>query len=114
MTTVHSYTNDQNTLDAPQKVICVVQKLSSNIVPNSTRAAKAIGLVLPELKEQTGWRRTEVPTITGSLTELTCVLGKTVTKEEIHAAMKAASMNFGIQRRPRCQLRYHRHVQVPV
>jgi glyceraldehyde 3-phosphate dehydrogenase len=64
---------------------------AQNIVPNSTGAAKAIGLVLPELKGKLDGSAQRVPTITGSLTELTCILKKTVTKEEVNAAMKAAS-----------------------
>jgi len=93
MTTVHSYTNDQNTLDAPHSKgdLRRARAAAANIVPNSTGAAKAIGLVLPELKGKLDGGAQRVPTITGSLTELTCVLGMTVTKEEIHAAMKAAS-----------------------
>jgi glyceraldehyde 3-phosphate dehydrogenase len=93
MTTVHAYTNDQNTLDAPHAKgdLRRARAAASNIVPNSTGAAKAIGLVLPELKGKLDGGAQRVPTITGSLTELTCVLGKKVTVEEINAAMKAAS-----------------------
>ena len=64
---------------------------AANIVPNSTGAAKAIGLVLPELKGKLDGSAQRVPIITGSLTELTSILGKTVTVEEINATMKAAS-----------------------
>lgn len=93
MTTIHAYTNDQNTLDAPHPKgdLRRARAAAANIVPNSTGAAKAIGLVLPELKGKLDGSAQRVPTITGSLTELTSVLGKTVTVEEINAAMKAAS-----------------------
>ncbi len=93
MTTIHAYTNDQNTLDAPHAKgdLRRARAAAANIVPNSTGAAKAIGLVLPALKGKLDGSAQRVPTITGSLTELTTILGKKVTKEEINAAMKAAS-----------------------
>lgn len=93
MTTVHAYTNDQNTLDAPHPKgdLRRARAAAANIVPNSTGAAKAIGLVLPDLKGKLDGGAQRVPTITGSLTELTCVLGKKVTIDEVNAAMKAAS-----------------------
>jgi glyceraldehyde 3-phosphate dehydrogenase len=93
MTTVHAYTNDQNTLDAPHAKgdLRRARAAAENIVPNSTGAAKAIGLVLPNLKGKLDGTAQRVPTVTGSLTELNTVLGKTVTAEEINAAMRAAS-----------------------
>lgn len=93
MTTIHAYTNDQNTLDAPHPKgdLRRARAAAANIVPNSTGAAKAIGLVLPELKGKLDGSAQRVPTITGSLTELTTILGKTVTVEQINADMKAAS-----------------------
>lgn len=93
MTTIHAYTNDQNTLDAPHPKgdLRRARAAASNIVPNSTGAAKAIGLVLPELKGKLDGGAQRVPTITGSLTELVTVLSKKVTAEEINAAMKNAS-----------------------
>jgi glyceraldehyde 3-phosphate dehydrogenase len=93
MTTIHAYTNDQNTLDAPhaKNDLRRGRAAAANIVPNSTGAAKAIGLVLPELKGKLDGGAQRVPTITGSLTELTVILNKKVTAEEINAAMKAAS-----------------------
>ncbi|MBX2930705.1 MAG: type I glyceraldehyde-3-phosphate dehydrogenase [Chitinophagaceae bacterium] len=93
MTTIHAYTNDQNTLDAPHPKgdLRRARAAAQNIVPNSTGAAKAIGLVLPELKGKLDGGAQRVPVITGSLTELVSVLGKKVTTEEINAAMKAAS-----------------------
>ena len=93
MTTIHAYTNDQNTLDAPHPKgdLRRARAAASNIVPNSTGAAKAIGLVLPELKGKLDGSAQRVPVITGSLTELTSILAKKVTVEELNAAMKAAS-----------------------
>jgi glyceraldehyde 3-phosphate dehydrogenase len=93
MTTVHAYTNDQNTLDAPHPKgdLRRARAAAENIIPNSTGAAKAIGLVLPSLKGKLDGSAQRVPTITGSLTELTVVLAKKTTVEEINAAMKAAA-----------------------
>ena len=93
MTTVHAYTNDQNTLDAPHPKgdLRRARAAAANIVPNSTGAAKAIGLVLPKLKGILDGSAQRVPTITGSLTELTTILNKKVTVDEVNAAMKAAS-----------------------
>jgi glyceraldehyde 3-phosphate dehydrogenase len=93
MTTVHAYTNDQNTQDAPHAKgdLRRARAAAHNIVPNSTGAAKAIGLVLPSLKGKLDGTAQRVPTLTGSLTELTTILGKEVTVEEVNAAMKAAS-----------------------
>jgi glyceraldehyde 3-phosphate dehydrogenase len=93
MTTVHAYTNDQNTLDAPHAKgdLRRARAAAGNIVPNSTGAAKAIGLVLPSLKGKLDGSAQRVPTITGSLTELTVSLGKKTSIEEINTAMKAAA-----------------------
>jgi glyceraldehyde 3-phosphate dehydrogenase len=93
MTTVHAYTNDQNTQDAPHPKgdLRRARAAAQNIVPNSTGAAKAIGLVLPNLKGKLDGSAQRVPTLTGSLTEVTALLGKKTTVEEINAAMKAAS-----------------------
>ena len=93
MTTIHAYTNDQNTLDAPhaKKDLRRARAAAANIVPNTTGAAKAIGLVIPELKGKLDGSAQRVPVITGSLTELVTVLEKTTSVEEINAAMKAAS-----------------------
>jgi glyceraldehyde 3-phosphate dehydrogenase len=93
MTTVHAYTNDQNTQDAPHAKgdLRRARAAAVNIVPNSTGAAKAIGLVLPNLKGKLDGTAQRVPTITGSLTELTSILNKKATVEEVNAAMKAAS-----------------------
>src|ERR1043165_6477987 len=93
MTTIHAYTNDQNTQDAPHPKgdLRRARAAAQNIVPNTTGAAKAIGLVLPQLKGKLDGSAQRVPTLTGSLTEVTAVLGKKVTVDEINAAMKAAS-----------------------
>lgn len=93
MTTIHAYTNDQNTLDAPHPKgdLRRARAAAANIVPNSTGAAKAIGLVLPELKGKLDGGAQRVPVITGSLTELTTVLNKKTSIEEVNTAMKAAS-----------------------
>jgi glyceraldehyde 3-phosphate dehydrogenase len=93
MTTIHAYTNDQNTQDAPHPKgdLRRARAAAQNIVPNSTGAAKAIGLVLPKLKGKLDGTAQRVPTLTGSLTELVSVLGKKVTVEEVNAAMKAAA-----------------------
>ncbi len=93
MTTIHAYTNDQNTLDAPHAKgdLRRARAAAQNIVPNSTGAAKAIGLVLPELKGKLDGNAQRLPVITGSLTELTTILEKKVTLEEVNAAMKAAA-----------------------
>jgi glyceraldehyde 3-phosphate dehydrogenase len=93
MTTVHAYTNDQNTQDAPHPKgdLRRARAAAQNIVPNSTGAAKAIGLVLPSLKGKLDGTAQRVPTLTGSLTELTTVLAKKTTVEELNAAMKAAA-----------------------
>ena len=98
MTTIHAYTNDQNTLDAPHKKgdLRRARAAAANIVPNTTGAAKAIGLVIPELKGKLDGAAQRVPVITGSITELVTVLEKPVTVEEVNAAMKAAATeSFG-------------------
>lgn len=93
MSTIHAYTNDQNTLDAPHAKgdLRRSRAAAANIVPNSTGAAKAIGLVLPELKGKLDGGAQRVPVISGSVTELYSILEKTATAESVNAAMKAAS-----------------------
>ena len=103
MTTIHAYTGDQNTLDAPHRKgdFRRARAAAANIVPNTTGAAKAIGLVIPELAGKLDGAAQRVPVPTGSLTELISVLGKKVTKEEINAAMKEASNeSFGYTEEP--------------
>ena len=93
MSTIHAYTNDQNTLDAPHAKgdLRRARAAAANIVPNSTGAAKAIGLVLPELKGKLDGGAQRVPVITGSVTELYSILEKQTSVEEVNAAMRAAS-----------------------
>ena len=98
MTTIHAYTNDQNTLDGPHRKgdLRRARAAAANITSNTTGAAKAIGLVIPELKGKLDGAAQRVPVITGSITELVTVLAKPVTVEEVNAAMKAASTeSFG-------------------
>ncbi len=93
MTTIHAYTNDQNTQDSPHAKgdLRRARAAAQNIVPNSTGAAKAIGLVLPSLKGKLDGGAQRIPIITGSLTELFTILDKKVTVDEVNAAMKAAA-----------------------
>ncbi|WP_145945616.1 type I glyceraldehyde-3-phosphate dehydrogenase [Paenibacillus sp. Y412MC10] len=93
MTTVHAYTGNQNTLDAPDPNgnFRAARASAENIVPYSTGAAKAIGLVLPELKGKLDGASQRVPVPTGSVTELVAVLNTKVTVEQVNAAMKQAS-----------------------
>ncbi|WP_432665661.1 type I glyceraldehyde-3-phosphate dehydrogenase [Wukongibacter baidiensis] len=91
MTTIHAYTNDQNTLDGPHKDLRRGRTAAQNIVPTTTGAAVAVGKVLPELNGLLDGGAMRVPTMTGSLVDLTVELGKNVTAEEINAAMKEAS-----------------------
>ncbi|NTW72410.1 MAG: type I glyceraldehyde-3-phosphate dehydrogenase [Eubacteriaceae bacterium] len=91
MTTIHAYTNDQATLDAPHSDLRRGRAAAANIVPTSTGAAAAVGLVLPELKGKLDGGAMRVPVTTGSLVDLTVQLAKETTVAEINAAMKAAA-----------------------
>ncbi|AMC92551.1 glyceraldehyde-3-phosphate dehydrogenase [Erysipelothrix larvae] len=93
MTTIHAYTNDQNTLDAPHAKgdLRRARAAAANIVPNSTGAAKAIGLVIPELQGKLDGGAQRVPVITGSITELVAVVEKDCDADAVNAAMKAAA-----------------------
>ena len=91
MTTVHAYTGDQNLLDAPHKDLRRARAAALNIVPTSTGAAKAIGLVMPELKGKLDGYALRVPTPTGSATDLTFEAGRETTVEEVNAIVKAAA-----------------------
>lgn len=93
MTTIHAYTNDQNTLDGPHPKgdLRRARAAAANIIPNTTGAAKAIGLVIPELQGKLDGGAHRVPVITGSITELVAVVEKATTVDAINAAMKAAT-----------------------
>jgi glyceraldehyde 3-phosphate dehydrogenase len=91
MTTVHAYTSDQRLQDAPHKDPRRARAAALNIIPTSTGAAKAIGLVLPDLKGKLDGNSLRVPTPAGSYTDLVAVLGSEVTREQVNAAVKAAA-----------------------
>ena len=91
MTTVHAYTNDQVILDFPHKDLRRARAAATNIIPTSTGAAKAIGLVMPELKGKLDGYALRVPVPTGSITDLTIELAKETTATELNAAIKEAA-----------------------
>ena len=91
MTTVHSYTNDQNVLDLPHKDMRRARAAAENIIPSTTGAAKAVSLVLPELKGKLNGMAMRVPTPNVSVTDLVVELSKNVTVEEVNGALKEAA-----------------------
>ena len=91
MTTIHSYTNDQHVLDFPHKDLRRARAAAINMIPTTTGAAKAIGLVMPELKGKLDGYSMRVPTPNVSVVDLVAVLAKPATAEEINAALKAAA-----------------------
>lgn len=91
MTTIHSYTNDQRLLDLPHKDLRRARAAAENLIPTTTGAAKAVGLVLPDLAGKLDGMAVRVPTPTGSITDLVSVVKKECTEEEINAAFKKAS-----------------------
>ena len=91
MTTIHAYTQDQNLQDGPHKDLRRARAAALNIVPTSTGAAKAIGLVLPHLKGKLDGYALRVPIPTGSATDLTVTVGRETTADEVNAAVKAAA-----------------------
>lgn len=91
MTTIHSYTNDQKILDMPHKDLRRARAGAESMIPTTTGAAKAVALVLPQLKGKLNGMSLRVPTPTVSCTDLVCELSKDVTKEQINAALKKAS-----------------------
>ncbi|AHD19660.1 glyceraldehyde-3-phosphate dehydrogenase [Rhodococcus pyridinivorans SB3094] len=91
MTTIHAYTQDQNLQDGPHKDLRRARAAALNIVPTGTGAAKAIGLVLPELLGKLDGYALRVPVPTGSVTDLTATLTKKATADEVNAALKAAA-----------------------
>jgi len=91
MTTIHSYTNDQNVLDFPHRDLRRARAAAINMIPTTTGAAKAIGLVMPELKGKLDGYAMRVPTPNVSVVDLVAVLSKNVTAEEVNGALKAAA-----------------------
>ena len=91
MTTVHSYTNDQNVLDLPHKDLRRARAAAVSIIPTTTGAAKAVGKVIPELSGMLDGFALRVPTPDGSITDLVAILKKVVTAEEVNAAFKEAA-----------------------
>ena len=91
MTTIHAYTQDQNLQDGPHKDLRRARAAALNVVPTSTGAAKAIGLVLPHLKGKLDGYALRVPVPTGSATDLTAAVGRETSVEEVNGAMKAAA-----------------------
>jgi glyceraldehyde 3-phosphate dehydrogenase len=91
MTTIHSYTNDQRILDLPHKDLRRARAAAINMIPTTTGAAKAVGLVLPELKGKLNGLAIRVPTPNVSVVDLVVELSKDVTAEEINASMKNAA-----------------------
>ena len=94
ITTIHSYTNDQNIQDAPHKDLRRARAAANSIIPTTTGAAKAVGAVFPHLEGKLGGAGIRVPVIDGSLTDLTCVVRKDATTEEINAAFKTAAETY--------------------
>jgi len=91
MTTIHSYTNDQNVLDFPHKDLRRARAAALNMIPTTTGAAKAIGLVMPQLKGKLDGYAMRVPTPNVSVVDLVAVLAKSTTTDEVNAALKAAA-----------------------
>ena len=91
MTTIHSYTNDQNVLDFPHKDLRRARAAALNMIPTTTGAAKAIGLVMPQLKDKLDGYAMRVPTPNVSVVDLVAVLDKATTTEEVNAALKRAA-----------------------
>ncbi len=91
MTTIHSYTNDQNVLDFPHRDLRRARAAAINMIPTTTGAAKAIGLVMPELKGKLDGYSMRVPTPDVSVVDLVALLAKNTTAEEVNAALKAAA-----------------------
>lgn len=96
MTTVHAYTNDQNTLDSPHPKgdLRRARSAANNIIPQPTGAAKAIGLVIPELSGKLDGSAQRVPVLTGSITELVALVEGSITKQQVNEAMQAAASPF--------------------
>jgi glyceraldehyde 3-phosphate dehydrogenase len=112
MTTIHSYTNDQRLLDLPHKDLRRARAAAVNMIPTTTGAAKAVGLVLPELAGKLDGLSIRVPTQTGSITDLTVQVAKNTSVDEVNALFKAASKSpalsgiLGYEERPLVQNDY--------
>lgn len=91
MTTIHSWTASQKLVDGPDKDWRRARSAMNNLIPTTTGAAKAVGLVLPDLQGKLDGMAIRTPTLTGSITDLTCIVEKEVTEEEVNAAFKKAS-----------------------
>ena len=98
MTTIHAYTNDQRILDLPHSDLRRARAAAVSAIPTTTGAAKAVGLVLPELKGKLNGYAVRIPIPDGSITDLSAVLSKEVTKEEINSAMKKMSKMYNYKR----------------
>jgi glyceraldehyde 3-phosphate dehydrogenase len=98
MTTIHAYTNDQNILDLPHKDLRRARAAAINLIPTSTGAAKAIGLVLPHLQGKVDGISVRAPVPTGSLTDLVVTLGRDVTKDEVNEAFASAASSGPLAR----------------
>lgn len=94
LTTVHSFTNDQRVLDLPHSDLRRARAAAVNIIPTTTGAAKAVGIVIPELQGKLDGMAIRVPTPDGSITDLTVVVEKATTAEEVNAVMKEASETY--------------------
>ncbi|MBM2814182.1 MAG: glyceraldehyde-3-phosphate dehydrogenase [Ignavibacteria bacterium] len=93
MTTIHAYTNDQRILDLPHSDLRRARSAAVSAIPTTTGAAKAVGLVIPEMKGKLNGYAVRIPVPDGSLTDLTAILTRTATKDEINAAVKKAADN---------------------
>jgi glyceraldehyde 3-phosphate dehydrogenase len=98
MTTIHAYTNDQNILDLPHRDLRRARAAAINLIPTSTGAAKAIGLVMPHLQGKVDGISVRAPVPTGSLTDLVVTVGRDVTKDEINGAFSAAAASGPLER----------------
>ena len=101
MTTIHAYTNDQSILDLPHKDLRRARAAAINLIPTSTGAARAIGLVLPDLKGKVDGISVRAPVPTGSVTDLVVTLGKETTADEVNAAFSAAASDGPLGAVPR-------------
>jgi glyceraldehyde 3-phosphate dehydrogenase len=97
MTTIHAYTNDQRVLDLPHDDIRRARAAAINLIPTSTGAARAIGIVLPELKGKVDGMSMRAPVPTGSVTDLVCRVGRETSVEEVNDAFRAAAASGSLE-----------------